>query len=1527
MSRIAIRWLLLAACLLQHVSSFDNTSGCSGLNLRVGGLAYVDLECMGNYTMLWIPSSCTLGDLTVSPADLTNKSGNAVVIIAMNPNRTWSYYNETQCLVGGARQLLLRNISVAGENVSFVINSALLFSSIFSSDYAMVITLEKLNVTRGALVILRGDAITTPFTLNFDFLSTYDPSFGFGSSNVTTAVRRCNVLVDAMTVSNGGVLVFVGSFNDSSSISVRHCTFLVTNVTYFSSYALPFVTINPMSLPSTFDTSYTKALVLANLTIANSSSMMFESNTWISDADVKMAADLCIGIYVAGGSFLVSANSSVLFRAVSVWTSLPIHFTADLVVLDSSSLTIQESVVNSSFTTGRNVQLRSFTIVGGSTVSMSSNQLTTRSQQGIYIGGRQVVDTHSSFLFLNNQMVNGAASFIFFNGLSQADVLMVSNYSRYLVFNNSFVTQANVLRWNLPLSIQESSVFAFSGNIVIGPGAGLWFHLGVNVSRRSIFLISENDIRTGGTLLASTDNATFVLSELAVCVVGNNTMSSGAAGNSVLASLGGVLAVSSNSRLYFENNTILSLFVGVSTLVCFGLQYPASVTIDPSSWVTFNTNRCRAVDSVYDSNITLWRGAFLSNSTSVGSVYCNAKGGVIPVLDSFVTAVDAQRLFDFPGWCAFGSSLNSSSAPCYPLSYCFMPLTARTGGPLFGGSNLSCQMQCHCSVEGDGGRCFPRTSWRLLLGVSPLFPIEGNSASVSTSCHLSNTMSTSGTKSTSPSLSSSAHSSSFFTSETPTFSRSITVSMSSVQAPQLLDPCLRSPTQLFAANNSFWKLDGSTSVNTTSANWTALNSLPSDITISYSDLHSSGAEWVLLVNSSFGSLGCAVSQILYSFRGRPLNVVDLLDVDVRDECLRWWIVPLAGPSSCTVSYLFDDSLESDDMFLQHLMAADIRGNRPFFVRLRCDAVSYQSSLEKKFTFAVNSTAIAHLMISLSHRTVFNVTAAASCISAPMSSPLVIAVTPVPETVPQQVLDAIATTTVVLSVVSVNPVAASTQARTSILLSLTACNYASINAGYSITGLGLGPNSDAPSYVYRGAVVGNILLFLGLCLPGIVVVIAARLRSVLVYRNICEGIHAPSFLHLYASVVMPPTLSSSVSLFVVVNEDWAFGANAAVGILGLVLCLGYACLVSYVLIVHKRTNAPSLVVCPKTAKVADDRMLLSDVKKKLLLVFEGPDHWTFRELQTARDKPSNGETIKSCSLDEEDCNEQQTRLVPAVLPTNEKELKDHFRSQLRWKHKQFIFFREFRFMWYVVFDLWVGIVISGLNGIVIGVEIFCSVQLALLSLLFLILFAFDIWLRPAMSIFGNGGLLMVHLLSAVCGIAALTGVYYQNPDVISVATVVATVVGVIGSLQAIPSTIQLVFTLPTMVRNVCDAFRGPSTHEAALVVANNDEIELGPVNLEEVACRLSPTSEMSLSLGGLPPASHNAAGQPIASPTETIEVETAVGPSEPLEMSTSLDFVVDELQHTAQMSEEEMSMLGLNKTGKFRPRGLSIYGGI
>ena len=159
------------------------------------------------------------------------------------------------------------------------------------------------------------------------------------------------------------------------------------------------------------------------------------------------------------------------------------------------------------------------------------------------------------------------------------------------------------------------------------------------------------------------------------------------------------------------------------------------------------------------------------------------------------------------------------------------------------------------------------------------------------------------------------------------------------------------------------------------------------------------------------------------------------------------------------------------------------------------------------------------------------------------------------------------------------------------------------------------------------------------------------------------------------------------------------------------------------------------------------------------------------------------------------------LLPVIALT--RQLRDR-------KYRYFLFFREIRWLRYIYIELAVSASIGFLNGFVLGEPVICAFQLVAMALLFLILLVVQVVSQPYMAMFNLIALVIVNLLSFLCALLSLIGLYWADDSILHTATILATLVGIIGTVQGIPSMIQVVLALPGALRRLVRHWRGSRT---------------------------------------------------------------------------------------------------------------------
>ena len=358
-----------------------------------------------------------------------------------------------------------------------------------------------------------------------------------------------------------------------------------------------------------------------------------------------------------------------------------------------------------------------------------------------------------------------------------------------------------------------------------------------------------------------------------------------------------------------------------------------------------------------------------------------------------------------------------------------------------------------------------------------------------------------------------------------------------------------------------------------------------------------------------------------------------------------------------------------------------------------------------------------------------------------------------------------------SIVSGSPASATSSARVSMLQSLLSCRFdpTDVTYGNSLTGFLFGPRRGAP---VRGAIIGNMIVFFGISVlvMGICVVTAAignaRVGSGFRagFGRMLEIFHFPSLLMLPAAAVMQPTISAACTLLVynppLAPYDRQFAGWA------LLFILSFCCWVTYIL-----TSAFGCVLGKRPAEAEK-----KGVQHLIMRVLDADMHW--------KPKPDYGKP---------------------------------------WKQRMLLFFADFKYPKYALLDMWMSVVLGVTSGLVFPLKWVCSAQLLVCIVGYTVLTLVVVVLRPGLSHFTQGYLLLSNLLGLISSSASLWASSTQAQSAVSTSIIASMLISVIATLKSVPDVLLLVMAIPHIVSRSKKSLKGIAQREKERLQTAEEEM--------------------------------------------------------------------------------------------------------
>lgn len=358
----------------------------------------------------------------------------------------------------------------------------------------------------------------------------------------------------------------------------------------------------------------------------------------------------------------------------------------------------------------------------------------------------------------------------------------------------------------------------------------------------------------------------------------------------------------------------------------------------------------------------------------------------------------------------------------------------------------------------------------------------------------------------------------------------------------------------------------------------------------------------------------------------------------------------------------------------------------------------------------------------------------------------------------------------------NPVAATVQARSSVLSAVLACEYGIASNDLSFTGLVLPYTRDrseeSPELAdalpfYRGAVIGNTIFIVGCA--AVVVLFCGFLGLVHGLRRppqkefrtcflaaMDDGMqtaHWPSVLTVPVTLVLPSTLFSCVALMSIAThaDDIALGA---------LLALLWSIYLGYCTWLVTRGRPQTLIIVKRSApRVARNRAwnVLRQIVRKVAV---GDVRWVGQD-EAAR----------------------------------------------RWKRRYLFHIADYRMVWYTALPALCDAVVGLLAGmVVLGITNVCLFQIVLMVISYGLQLAILLWLRPAITLFVFAVCCLMNVLSFLSALFTFVGLLWEYQSALDAADVTTMLLGLLGLIQSIPMLLELILVIPSVGRRVTAVVR-------------------------------------------------------------------------------------------------------------------------
>ncbi|CUI14145.1 transmembrane protein, putative [Bodo saltans] len=402
------------------------------------------------------------------------------------------------------------------------------------------------------------------------------------------------------------------------------------------------------------------------------------------------------------------------------------------------------------------------------------------------------------------------------------------------------------------------------------------------------------------------------------------------------------------------------------------------------------------------------------------------------------------------------------------------------------------------------------------------------------------------------------------------------------------------------------------------------------------------------------------------------------------------------------------------------------------------------------------------------------------------------ISPRTTTVAPAVSSGIATATGVVSLITMNTITSGSQSRAQMLLSLTACTYAADNEAYSFLGIGIG---DVAAYYYRGAIVGNSLLVLLVLCVGLIVIFVVSLSSAknklsfwtdesfqAAGAKLFSTVHVPGLMMVPLTLLLQPTVSSSVALFMVGDGD---AGDIILGIVGVAICLCALAYVSSTILFFRPPSQQLFVgVRPTGAPLDSDDEEKGGVKGQ-------PHH------RNPSPYYSSSRSRMSTIVDE--------WIVPpihwvTVTP-----------SAKAWKRRHLQMFCDNDTAWFTALGVISDFSVAVFNGIATGGNgSVCLVQLVVMTILYAVQGVLLVFNAPTLGRLAHVLISFSCTMSLFCAVlilaATATSDQASKTVCIDAANMLGTIINVAGLIQNMPLLVEAGLGVPRMLRRLWNARR-------------------------------------------------------------------------------------------------------------------------
>jgi hypothetical protein len=128
----------------------------------------------------------------------------------------------------------------------------------------------------------------------------------------------------------------------------------------------------------------------------------------------------------------------------------------------------------------------------------------------------------------------------------------------------------------------------------------------------------------------------------------------------------------------------------------------------------------------------------------------------------------------------------------------------------------------------------------------------------------------------------------------------------------------------------------------------------------------------------------------------------------------------------------------------------------------------------------------------------------------------------------------------------------------------------------------------------------------------------------------------------------------------------------------------------------------------------------------------------------------------------------------------------------WRRRNRLYFDDYNLWWYGLLDLWSSVIIGVVNGISVSSREICAAQIAIVLLVFLVVFVLGVWLDPCTSRSLRYYLNFSNALGFISSCLLVAGIRLDNARLIDYSSWIMTVVSVVSILKLLVDVLYVFF---------------------------------------------------------------------------------------------------------------------------------------